>query len=450
MLRGDNVSIGVHAYGGAINKASAIGTHGNTFAHYIQALEQRTSEKPGEMFIVTIKGAAHPPEAESGGLDDPIESWDGETGPPPEGHPQETALDKFSRLMSTGLQLANAPPTEAAAEAGMPVVMGSAAAPLGSLAAIAYGAAGRFAEASAPSSSAASSTSTSTTISSLGPEAQAGLVECAIMGEAALSAVMTMSREANEANGVFLRMAQHVENNRESIQSVRRVLGPVSNTCLGGIVAHHYARSRRGRPRKFTVEASPATESGTAAEHVEAFAEGILIASKGESESAEAGPEEFSLASLANLVKNGFNIAKPVLSGVVKTGLPLLAAGLGALESTEAAAEAEADAKPLVDAMTARAILGEAALAAVANMPLEAAQGEEIFGTLFKTIRQIAPVVLSVAPSVIGAVSQVVGSAMKSTLSGESGEAENWENLRRKRPRSQAEFLNMFEGWKNG
>jgi len=444
VLRGrDLVSIGVHTYGGAINKASVIGPSGNILSNYTRALtaSESTTESAGQISFVNVS----PPGAETesgivavGPNGEKMESGeltDGDAQPSggQEESGEESDIDRFDRTLKMAVALQGRPPTEAAVAAGMPPVLGPTAAPQGSLSAVALGAAGRIGSA----------------VLNRQPVSLDGVVELAILQEAAWAAVQKLSTEVNQRHEVFLNMARIIGGLHRKVEDASFIVRQTSNTALGGIVAHHYTRGLSGRPpRERTVEAAPGAESGAMTdEATRAMVEGLL--QSGESAGKEESDQEFSLTSLTNLVKNGLNIAKPLLGPALDIGLPYLVNKLSKTrtESVQEAADAE-DARPFNDALTARVKLTTASLDALLEIPTEVAKEEGIWGDMLKAINQIAPMVLKVAPSVINAVTHLspipLATAEAINLPDEEDAAD------KRKPESLEEFLTMFDHWRSG
>ena len=367
-----------------------------------------------------------------GGKTESEELTNGDTQPPAqESDGEENILDRFNRTLKMAAALQERPPTEAAVGAGMPPILGPTAAPQGSLCALALGTAGRLGSAAL----------------SRNPVALAGVVERAIIQEAAWAAVQKLPSEINQRHEVFLNMARTINTLHKGVEDASFIVHQMSSTALGGIVAHHYTRGLRKRPpRKRTVEAAPGAESTATDEATQAMVEGLLQSSESAGEESD---QEFSLATIANLVKNGLNAAKPLLGTVIDVGLPYLVNRLNKTrtESAEEAADAE-EAKPFNDALAARIKLTEASLEALLQIPPEVAREEKIWEDMLKTIKQIGPLVLKVAPSVINAVTQLSPIPLGRTEGGDlpdEGDAAD-----KKKPESLEEFLNMFDQWRSG
>jgi hypothetical protein len=182
--------------------------------------------------------------------------------------------------------------------------------------------------------------------------------------------------------------------------------------------------------------------------------EGLL--QTGESAEAEESnnqdSEAFSLSlpSLTNLLKNGLNHAKPLLTTALDVGLPYLVNRLNRTrtESVEEAADAE-EAKPFNEALAARVKVASASLEAVLEIPPEVAKAEGIWGDMLKTIHQIAPTVLKVAPSVIKAVTSLSPIPLGALTEGADLPDEE-DAADKRKPESLEEFLNMFDRWRSG
>ncbi|KAK4444610.1 hypothetical protein QBC34DRAFT_474597 [Podospora aff. communis PSN243] len=432
VLRKDLVSIGVHAYGGGINKASIIGPQGNILGNYTRALTAKAEAEAGQINFVGISAPGAETESgivgigPDGGKTESEELTNGVSGE------SSSPLDRFTRAVKLAVALHDRPPTEATVEAGMPPVLGESAGTLGCLGAIALAKAGQ-----------------------LGQEALTGdateyhgLVERAILQEAAFSAVMGLPRVINQQHEVFLNMSQWVGELDAGVDGASRVVRESLNAALGGIIAHHYGHTLAGRPlRPRTVEAAPGAESSQAPDlDTQKMVEGLLA----RSESGEMGPDqEFSLGSLANLVKNGLNVAGPLLGTAIDAGLPYLMKRLNATrtESAEEAADAQ-DVKPLVDAIVARAKVSEAALEAISGIPAEVAQKEGIFDDMMKAIKQVGPLVVKLAPSVIDTVTHLAG--LPRFGMGAEGEWNEESKADKRKPESAEEFLKIVDEWSRG
>jgi hypothetical protein len=230
VLRKDLVSIGVHTYGGSINKASVIGPSGNLLSNYTRALaaSESATESTGLISFVNVS----PPGAETesgivavgpnGEKAESEELTNGDAHIPSGGleeSGEESILDLFNRTLKMAVALQERPPTEAVVAAGMPPILGPTAAPQGCLAAVAVQAAGGMGHA---------------ILNQQRSVPLDGVVELAIIQEAAWAAVQKISTEVNQRHEVFLNMARIIGDLHKKVDNASSILHQTSNTALGG------------------------------------------------------------------------------------------------------------------------------------------------------------------------------------------------------------------------
>ncbi|KAI5802969.1 hypothetical protein EDC01DRAFT_786657 [Geopyxis carbonaria] len=441
VMRGPNdlVAIGVHAYGGAVNKASVIGPLGNVFSDYIRALAEpvgnKTTNKGVHFVTIAPLPAASTLTAQSGAITHnapthhapsrastyTARSYAGSTGGRykvntrraipafsygstlsvpgmesfgAEGEEAEDAegfFDDFGKILKTGIKFA-APLAGNALSFATPF-MGPLGAPIGVLGSLALGAAGKFAAESAFDTESFGDGSSN--------DGQ-GLAERAILGEAALQAVMRLPRETLEEEGFF-----------EVMQSVARKLAPVVKRAAPhvlnhimpialGVAADRAHNNSQTESSGFVEEWPAAIPSHSQAPvRFDNQAQQNLAARLAET----LGDDQEGF--FTDFLSRGLAKAKPLLASAAKSGLPLL---LKALEPTEssfdgAAPPPQMPTPPMVAGMADRAILQEAALQAVLHIQPEE---EGFFDFMSSVIKTVGPVVMKAAPHVLKAVVPIV------------------------------------------
>lgn len=447
------VSIGAHVLGGSINSASVIGSFGNPYNDYIDAFDMKPAEfrtpgvqpVPGLTFVCVPTNRASKNSASlgsrqidhagnsgtsryNGGIGTGpyngnigIAASNGSIGSNPYNRGRVSNGLNQNRFRDKGDQLTDesffsilrnaisigAPILGDVFQTALPLALGPIGAPIGALASIALAAAGKHAE---------SSSAESYMPGNIGSD---GAVERAILGEAALAAVMTMKRQQLEEDGILHDMAKTVKQLSPTVKQVSpHVMGTVTEPALRialdslkttdkpdadsgfGSIPFHQLYQEKGGVQKRHVDLN-----------TEAFVQGLITESGGSE------GEEGWFDSVGDFFRKGISVAAPILSTAVNHGLPLLARAFGQESATEAPASALGIS---LESLGDRAVLGEAALQAVMRMPKHRLEEEGFFTTMFSVIKRITPIVLKAAPKVIQAVMPIVDdiTSQKSAFAG--------------------------------
>ena len=465
----DMVSIGAHVYGGPFNSASVIGLLGNPYYDYIAAFDIPAAkyEKSG---LKTVKGlsyvripantipqdvnkastalALHPPKlfptvgvtAPNGVPSKGAQKFNrtsNDFASPDKARPsqnyaesdEEGFFDIFKAVVKTAAPIAGN-----ILKTGLPIVLGPVVGgPVGALAGVALSAAGRLAESAEESLDAEPNND--------------GVVERAILGEAALAAVMSKKRAKLESLGVFKEMGTVVNQLNPAIkQASPHIMGAVmepalrvtldalnqsSNPNAESITLDIPTSSRSkslkiSSPRKVTQSNRPGSDQ--------------LVAGL-EAKFRESEGEEGFFDTFASIASTAFNIGKTV----VQTGLPILVNAISGGAESVGDDQAAPVTSPLDD-LSKRAMLGEAALQALTKLPPDTLEEEGFFDDMVSTIKRIAPVVINAAPGVIKAVTPIVSGFMKNSSGAESAVAGKGQGRTKghKKGVSHANILNEF------
>lgn len=296
--------------------------------------------------------------------------------------------DEFFEILKIGIKLSD-PTLGNILEVHSPIVLGSVGSALGALAGAILVAAGKFASFS----------------SSLVHDFRQGLpydgvVERAILGEAAFCVVISMKRRFLEEEGVFANMAAVV---KQISPATKRIAPYIMDTLTApalrialdalhnktdGSTARYSAASSGGSP--FAQSYTPS--STTLDAEAETFVKRLSAHSVDHDDS------EDSSNSIHRIIQIGFREAGPVLTSVASEGLQSLASSLP--EFAVSGGNGAPSHNPHIDGLPERAMLGEAALQALMKIP-ENRLDEGKFDIMAKSIARIGKVVLRSAHGLI-------------------------------------------------
>ncbi|KAH0536484.1 hypothetical protein FGG08_006637 [Glutinoglossum americanum] len=410
--KSDMVSIGVHVYGGDVNSASVIGIYGNVFEDYIAAFNTAPTKGPavgsipGLSFIrVTPSRAKALPgtiangEVANGHLKAHRVSTGESTLEDDEGF-----LGDVAHTIKVGLRVGT-PILGNILQAGLPIAFGPIGAPIGALAGIALRAAGKAAESEVAGES-----------FSIDTIQADGLVERAILGEAALAGVMSMSKTALEEEGVFSKMTDFIKKSSPTVKVVApKVMGVVMEPALrialealseqGNPATTESGSAHLPREQGFHAVLASASLGRRVDPDTKAFVEALL----------ESSPDTESIWS--SLLRTGASLGSLIVKGTIPAGpvSTIVNAGLSALarSASEADIGGEVDSTTTsLDGLHQRAMLGEAALQALMLVPVERLKEENIFDKMKVFIREHASGIIKSAPGIIRNVLPLVTSLL--------------------------------------
>ncbi|KAJ4293978.1 hypothetical protein N0V90_007667 [Kalmusia sp. IMI 367209] len=429
----DSVAIGVHVYGGEPNSASVIGQYGNPFLDYIAAFDLRAQNAPAPTVNFSTGVPCHyytvptsktpdvikkPVDLTSGAFSNfTTQQGFGQTGLQPSSaksfaRPTEASRRKAidgtivrqASKTTMGLATSNGHSIDeegfldifkSAIKIGGPI-LSAVGGPIGGLASVALSAAGNVAHAFGAEGA------LDMPNQQVAPE---GTVERAIVAEAALRALLEMDHQTLEEEGflddiksVVLKVAPVV---RQAAPKILEVVGPAALQLAIGALKRPTNAAEGGfefdLPKKQTVHLLDLPNTGT-----DAFVARLTAATEADAEGFLDGLGGF-FKSAGSFVGKAIKTAGPVLVDVAAAGLPRL---LGGAES----GVADPDPSPMkaMDGVWQRAVVAEAALQAVLKAPQDVLEEEGFFGDLAKHIKNVAPLVIKHAPSVIAAVKPIV------------------------------------------
>lgn len=311
--------------------------------------------------------------------------------PPPKRMPSNIEEEGFWDVLNV-IKEVGAPIAKGALSVGLPF-LGPAGLPIAALANIALGVAGKICESSMEGEE-----------SSLPPHlSQQDFTDRALLGEAALTAVLKMKENDRVPEGLFEMMEKTYTSLAPVIKrAASTVLNPLMETALR-ITLENVAKGNHvpniSTTRQEIKQAEgddevfedPATHS-----FMRALLSPTLVVE---------GEEGF-FDDLGDHIRRGLKAGRPFFRIAVK-GLALLDTVLPE-SSMEEGATAEA-----FDIISKRAIMGEAALQAVMNIEHDELNAEGFFDGLKTALQTIGSTVITYAPKVIGAVAPIVQSLMQ-------------------------------------
>lgn len=334
---------------------------------------------------------------------------------------EEGFIDVLRTVASVG-----APLLGKALNAALPVALGPIGGPVGALAGFALNAAGKLAAESYGPESALDA-----------PNLHEGSMERAILAEAALMTLQSKEFSVQVEESIFTDMKDSVMKVLPTIRKAApHVMGAMMEPALRIALdsLHQYNAKAAGGAESFEVASNEPLKpavlySPTIDEPVDHRAEAFLAnlqtaltQNLQESATVDGDSEE----AFIDVLKAGVRLAGKGVFAAAKHGLPILLQGLAA---SHGGAESALDEGPSskstshafsADALAQRAVVAEAALQAVMNLPPETLHEEGFFDFIGDAVKKIAPIALKVAPSVAGAIHPVVGSIVKGVLGQES------------------------------
>lgn len=407
------VSIGTHVYGGNPSLASVIGLLGSPYEDYVAAfsVEPRRSQTQtdGIKYVhisITGSGSRAANTQQQDQYDDrtserynpskndiPVVPQNGSDP----NNPNQTDLE-FFKILKVGIKLSD-PVLDNILQVHSPMVLGSVGSPVGALAGAILSAAGKLA----------------TQSSSLVHEFREGLpydgiLERAIVGEAAFSAVMSMKRRKLEELGVFSEMAKVVRQIAPATKEIapfimHTLTAPALRIALDALHNDADGPSANSTVAIFsrTYSAQQATSSNrTLDPDAEAFLRRLSACR------VNTGRSEDSSGTVDGILQIGFREAGPVLTTVAYEGLQLLAT---ILPDNASGGEGIPAHHPFIDGLPERAMLGEAALQALMKVPIQRLD-ESVFEVMAQSMTRIGQVVLQSAHGLI----EDIGFAVKGIL----------------------------------
>ncbi|KAK3375574.1 hypothetical protein B0T24DRAFT_697817 [Lasiosphaeria ovina] len=412
----DAKSIGVHVLGGASNSASVIGPLGNVFETYVAALDayasgslpagvtrEKASAQPWLTYINLPSTASSapwngvPPNNGSDGTGTEAD-FSGGGGPGTLGGNIPGVEFDFLDILNKGLKVV-APIATTVLKAGLPLALGPLGVPIASLAGVALSAAGKLA---------ASATGTEADLGKA--YTFDGVAERAVLGEAAIAALRHMGNDKCQEEGLFDSMASTIMTMAPTVRGVApKILGAVTEPALRMALDSLSKAQTGGTEDTFAeppIRVPKSHETDTVGlglrrqQNQEAFIQAL-----GASLTSQDAEGFFDvLSSVGDVIGKGLRVVGPIIGSVAKAGLPLLLGGT------------EADLSPppfTFEGLSERALIGEAALLALMDMPVDKLQQEGLFDVMKKVVTTIGPIVLKTAPAVIKAVTPLVQGIMQ-------------------------------------
>lgn len=290
--------------------------------------------------------------------------------------------DEFFEILKVGIKL-SAPTLSNILEVHSPIVLGSVGSAVGALAGAVLVAAGKF-----------SSFSSSLVHDFRQGLPYDGIVERAILGEAAFSVVMSMKRRRLEEEGIFANMAAVV---KQLSPATKRVAPYIMDTLTAPALRialdalHNRADNSAARYSSASSQGTPFaqsfTPSGTTLDgDAETFVKRLSAHSVDHDDSID------------RIIQIGFREAGPVLTAVASEGLQYLASSLP--EFAVSGGNGAASHNPYIDGLPERAMLGEAALQALMKVPKNRLD-EGTFDIMARSVARIGNAVLRSAPGLI-------------------------------------------------
>lgn len=370
IVQGQNTAIGTHVYGlGTKNSASVIrGQYGNFYNSYQDAIiGSIPAPSPGKLYT-ELKVAARAPESAF----------------PPD---TEGFLDVLKQVVNVGANIGSQ-----VLSVGSPF-MGPVAGPIGAVAGAALSFAGKLTE------------SSMATESALDADHSYKQHVCrAILSEAALKGVLSMGASTRNKYGVLENMQKSWEKSKGNVPIIAQKFGPALMEPALRIAVSDTDKSAVG-PVQYPKIVPPAgTESALDSGHQDFV--GALVSGGGGSNT------EGFLDFLGSVAKVAVNVAPSVISTVGTI--------VGAVKGESAMAPAVDDLQPHFETVCQRALMGDAALQAILQVPPEELKQEGFFGTLADTVKSIGSTVVKAMPGVIRVVEPLVHDAIQQKLSGES------------------------------
>jgi hypothetical protein len=459
----ENVSIGVHVYGGSPNSASVIGMYGNPFLDYVAAFDMHAQKvklpgagsTPGVQYITVPTSKT--PDAVQGAVDltgskygsfniqdgftresrsfpqsgfQQVHARSGHGNGPLPGRPRATfngngfhtdhsnridhsvslstmSEEGFLDFLKQGIKIGG-PIIDNVLKGGLPKALGPLGGSISALASIALSTAGRLAESGFDESD-------------MGKAPAEGSAERAIMAEAAFQAMMKMDHQTLAEEGFFTDMWETVRRvapvimqvapqvieaaTKPALQTAVKSFGQVQKNSAEGFYDGPKATSK---PKSFKSNGYNGHTHHLPARGPEAFLARF--------EAAASQGEEGLFDDIFSIAKTAVRTAGPVLVKVAEHGLPLLK-NLLAESSFE---DGQSEPTEGFHGIRERAILAEAALQAAMKARPEVLEEEGFFSTMIDVFHKVAPVVAKAAPIVIKNVIPIVSNLMGGSGHGEA------------------------------
>ncbi|MCJ1265004.1 hypothetical protein MMC22_004879 [Lobaria immixta] len=415
----DMVSIGTHVYGGNPSSASVIGLLGSPYEDYVAAfaVEPRRSQKQadGIKYVhISVTGSAQQtsknpnsvpnaylPSNPNGSQTDQVSSGTDQASSGPAQAPNGTAIGvdvEFFEILRAGIRLSD-PVLDNILQVHLPMVLGSVGSPVGALAGAILSTAGKLA------------TQSSSPVNDFRQGLPYdGILERAILGEAAFSAVMSMKRRKLEEIGVFLEMAKVVK----QIAPATKEIAPFIMHTLTAPALRIALDALHKKADGPSAESSLGISSGTSFTQQIASSNGTLdpnaekFFQRLSARCASFCGSEASSGNVDRILHIGFREAGPVLTTAAYEGLQLLAT---ILPDNPAGGEGIPAHHPFIDGLPERAMLGEAALQALMKVPMQGLD-ESAFEIMAQSVARIGHVVIQSAHGLI----EDIGFAVKGIL----------------------------------
>ncbi|KAF4977236.1 hypothetical protein FZEAL_6219 [Fusarium zealandicum] len=230
----------------------------------------------------------------------------------------------------------------------------------------------------------------------------------AILGEAALQTVLKMNMEQLGRYKVYAKMKDHYGKTRNLVPRVARIIAPAITEPALRIAVETQAPTTRACA---SYPKLPETESSFDSVQ-KPFVEGLLEQCKPSSSQPTPEQEDF-FGFLTNIVHTAVSVATPVIGAI-----SAIADVVGAAEDSFVSDPTYMSSH--MEVLCHRALLGEAALQALMDVPTNEIQQEGFFGDLVSTVKTIASTVIKVAPTVIKTVTPIVNAINDAVGSRES------------------------------
>jgi hypothetical protein len=448
------ISIGAHVYGGSLNSASVIGRFGNPYSDYLAAFKLPLPNSGLQLIPVTGNAAinAPVPSGFEGSLPKSMILPSNATAPQTVArrvqNPNPAAYHRANKESINGVfskhtdslvkashdsvdegffdvlktvARVGAPILGSAFKTGLPLVLGPAGAPIGALAGIALGQAGKLCESAEAESASAD-----------GQIIHEGVVERAVLAEAVLTALQSTELSPEAEESIFSDMKDTVMKALPTVKKVApKVIGAMMEPALRIALDSLHKYNAQPGAESFEDEVEqfhPKTLYTHAIDQpadarTEAFLHHLKASMRVHGQ--ESSMDEDSQESFGDFLSAGLRLAGKGLTTAAKFGLPILARSLGGAESVEAESGSESSHLISADVLAQRALVADAALQAVMKLPPQHLEEEGFFGFLGDVIKKVAPVVVKAAPHVLNAAGSIVSGIVgqESAMVGESTSA---------------------------
>lgn len=227
-----------------------------------------------------------------------------------------------------------------------------------------------------------------------------GVLERAILGEAAFTVVMSMKRRKLEELGIFADMAEVVHKMASITEQIAPFIMHILTAPALRVALHAlnddsgYSRSgpevtESGHENPFAQRYTPSARP--LEPDVDTFLKRLLAHCLNDEESQD------SFGNINRIIQVGFREAGPVLTTTAREGLEYLTS---TLPDSGVLGPGIPSRKPYIIGLPERAMLGEAALQALINVPKHLLH-ERVFDIMAQTIDSIGGIVLQLAPGLI-------------------------------------------------